>query len=268
MKAYKGFNKDMTCRGFRFEEGKEYHEENASLCNSGFHACENPLDCYNYYGVANSVFHEVEIDDLDEKRGEDSKVCGKTIKIGARLSAAKICEAHFEYVKSHTTHEVNAGDNEGASAGAYGSASAGASGSASAGAYGSASAGESGSASAGWKGSASAGESGSASAGESGSASAGWKGSASAGEYGSASAGESGKCVSGGSASVGKNGCAVAKGNGCKVRGGVGSVLIIAEENNNDYAIKEWKAVVVDGKNVKADTWYKLENGELVEVVP
>ena len=220
MKAYKGFNKDMTCRGFRFEEGKEYHEENASLCNSGFHACENPLDCYNYYGVANSVFHEVEIDDLDEKRGEDSKVCGKTIKIGARLSAAKICEAHFEYVKSHTTHEVNAGDNEGASAGAYGSASAGAS------------------------------------------------GSASAGEYGSASAGESGKCVSGGSASVGKNGCAVAKGNGCKVRGGVGSVLIIAEENNNDYAIKEWKAVVVDGKNVKADTWYKLENGELVEVVP
>ena len=244
MKAYKGFNKDMTCRGFRFEEGKEYHEENASLCNSGFHACENPLDCYNYYGVANSVFHEVEIDDLDEKRGEDSKVCGKTIKIGARLSAAKICEAHFEYVKSHTTHEVNAGDNEGASAGAYGSASAGASGSASAGAYGS------------------------ASAGESGSASAGWKGSASAGEYGSASAGESGKCVSGGSASVGKNGCAVAKGNGCKVRGGVGSVLIIAEENNNDYAIKEWKAVVVDGKNVKADTWYKLENGELVEVVP
>ena len=228
MKAYKGFNKDMTCRGFRFEEGKEYHEENASLCNSGFHACENPLDCYNYYGVANSVFHEVEIDDLDEKRGEDSKVCGKTIKIGARLSAAKICEAHFEYVKSHTTHEVNAGDNEGASAGAYGSASAGAS----------------------------------------GSASAGWKGSASAGEYGSASAGESGKCVSGGSASVGKNGCAVAKGNGCKVRGGVGSVLIIAEENNNDYAIKEWKAVVVDGKNVKADTWYKLENGELVEVVP
>ena len=212
MKAYKGFNKDMTCRGFRFEEGKEYHEENASLCNSGFHACENPLDCYNYYGVANSVFHEVEIDDLDEKRGEDSKVCGKTIKIGARLSVAKICEAHFEYVKSHTTHEVKAGDDEGASVGASGSASAGTS--------------------------------------------------------GSASAGEYGRCVSGGSASVGVNGCAVAKGNGCKVRGGVGSVLVIAEENNNDYAIKEWKAVVVDGKNVKADTWYKLENGKLVEVAP
>ena len=226
MKAYKGFNKDMTCRGFQFEEGKEYHEENASLCNSGFHACENPLDCYNYYGVANSVFHEVEIDDLDEKRGEDSKVCGKTIKIGARLSVAKICEAHFEYVKSHTTHEVKAGDNEGASAGAYGSASAG------------------------WKGSASAGE----------------YGSASAGAYGSASAGEYGRCVSGGSASVGVNGCAVAKGKGCKVRGGVGSVLVIAEEYNADYAIEEWKAVVVDGKNIKADTWYKLENGELVEV--
>lgn len=51
MKAYKGFNKDMTCREFQFEEGKTYEEEKAKLCECGFHACENPLDCYSYYFV-------------------------------------------------------------------------------------------------------------------------------------------------------------------------------------------------------------------------
>lgn len=58
----------------------------------------------------------------------------------------------------------------------------------------------------------------------------------------------------------------VARGNGVKVKGGLGAVLVIAEENSTDFDIKEWKAVVVDGEKVKADTWYKLEYGELVEV--
>ena len=49
IKSYKGFNKDMTCRGFQYEEGKEYEEEKADACHSGFHACEYPLDCLNYY---------------------------------------------------------------------------------------------------------------------------------------------------------------------------------------------------------------------------
>ena len=50
------------------------------------------------------------------------------------------------------------------------------------------------------------------------------------------------------------------------MRGGLGAILVIAEENNNSYDIKEWKAVVVDGKDIKADTWYCLKNGEFVEV--
>ena len=48
MKAYKGFNRDMTCRDFQYEEGKEYHEATANLCNAGFHACERPLDCLGH----------------------------------------------------------------------------------------------------------------------------------------------------------------------------------------------------------------------------
>lgn len=106
MKAYKGFNKDMTCRGFQFEEGKTYQEDTANLCESGFHACQNPLDCFRYYAPADSVYHEVELDEVDEMRSEDdSKRCGKIIRIGAKLDIAKICQLHFDFVKANTTNE-------------------------------------------------------------------------------------------------------------------------------------------------------------------
>ena len=57
----------------------------------------------------------------------------------------------------------------------------------------------------------------------------------------------------------------VARGNNVRVRGGMGAILVIAEENEDNYNIASWKAVVVDGVNVKPDTWYELQNGELVE---
>lgn len=104
MKAYKGFNKDLTCRGFQYKEGETYHAEKAELCEEGFHACENPLDCFGYYEPGKAVYHEVEVDELAEGKGADSKVCGKTIKIGAALDVAGICKAHFEYVNSKTTN--------------------------------------------------------------------------------------------------------------------------------------------------------------------
>jgi len=49
-------------------------------------------------------------------------------------------------------------------------------------------------------------------------------------------------------------------------KGGIGAILVIAVENERDCSVKEWKAAVVDGTKLKADTWYKLENGEFVEV--
>lgn len=59
MKTFKGFNKDMTCIGFQYEEGKSYEEKEAIACKSGFHACEYPLDCFNYYSPNESVYHVV-----------------------------------------------------------------------------------------------------------------------------------------------------------------------------------------------------------------
>lgn len=135
MKAYKGFNKDMTCRGFQYEIGKEYETDAADLCRIGFHACENPLDCFSHYAPATSRYCEVEIEDNGQRSPEDSKVVGKKIKIGAELSTEQICKLHFEYVRSRCAPAKTnaAGDRESASAGRYGSASAGKFGSASAG---------------------------------------------------------------------------------------------------------------------------------------
>ena len=164
MKAYKGFNKDMTCRGFQYEIGKEYETDAADLCRIGFHACENPLDCFSHYAPATSRYCEVEIEDNGQRSPEDSKVVGKKIKIGAELSTEQICKLHFEYVRSRCDPAKTnaAGDRESASAGEYGSASAGKFGSASAGWYGSASAGDYGVSAS--RGSSSAGENGVAAA--------------------------------------------------------------------------------------------------------
>lgn len=87
---------------------------------------------------------------------------------------------------------------------------------------------------------------------------------ATAGYCGAATAGECGAATSRGKSSTGENGLSVARGNGVKAKGGIGSILVIAEEENS-CKISNWKAVVVDGVNIKADTWYMLKDGELIE---
>ena len=99
-----------------------------------------------------------------------------------------------------------------------------------------------------------------------GAATAGEYGAATAGYRGAATAGECGAATSRGKSSTGNCGLSVARGNNVKVKGGLNAILVIAEENDDNFEIKDWKAVVVDGEKVKADTWYKLVNGELVEV--
>lgn len=86
------------------------------------------------------------------------------------------------------------------------------------------------------------------------------------GYRGAATAGDCGAATARGKASTGYNGLSVARGENVQVKGGIGAILVIAEERDDTYDIVDWKAVVVDGEVVKADTWYRLENGELVEV--
>ena len=194
IKAYKGFNKDMTCNGFQYQEGQEYHHDGeVKACDSGFHACEAPIDCFNYYAPGQSVFHEVELGGETSRDTDDTKIAASRIKIGAKINVAGICKAQFEFVRSRCTNEHNAEEGKPATAGYKGAA------------------------------------------------------------------------TSRGKSSTGKNGLSVARGNDVRVRGGLGAIIVIAEENAGNYDIKAWKAAVVDGERIKADTWYKLENGEFVE---
>lgn len=96
-------------------------------------------------------------------------------------------------------------------------------------------------------------------------ATAGYCGAATAGYRGAATAGDYGAATSRGSVTVGANGAGLVRSNDVKIRGGLGAILVIAEEKENSYDLTHWKTVVVDGETVKADTWYKLVDGELVE---
>ena len=112
---------------------------------------------------------------------------------------------------------------------------------------------------------ATAGYCGAATAGYRGAATAGDSGAATAGDSGAATAGDYGAATSRGSVTVGANGAGLVRSNDVKIRGGLGAILVIAEEKENSYDLTHWKTVVVDGETVKADTWYKLVDGELVE---
>ena len=313
VKAYKGFDKDLKCRGRQYTEGVEDHVSDvARLCKEGVHACERPLDVFEYYDPADSVYHEVELAGVLDEHKEGSKICGTDIKVKGKLDIAGLVKAQIEYTKFHCTNEhtagnrgtatagnhgiatagnrgaasagefgaatagefgaatagyrgaATAGDRGAATAGYCGTASAGYGGAASAGEFGAATAGYCGTASAGNRGAASAGEFGAATAGESGAATAGYYGAASAGDRGAASAGDRGAATSRGKSSVGKNGIACSRSENARVKGGMGAVLVCAQENKYDCDIKTWAAGVVDGVTILPDVWYKADNGKLV----
>ena len=223
IKTYKGFNKDMTCRGFQYEEGKEYEEESVEVCDHGFHACEYPLNCLNYYSPNESVYHEVEQSGEIQKHNDDTKVASTKIKIGAEISIASLVKAAIEYTVKRVNKDAESDEKKGASSAT------------------------------GYKGASSA-------TGTCGASSAtGYKGASSA-EY--------------------KDAVAVAWGYKSKAKGVLVAFLVFADweytgsEDNTGYdrnnqsawVLNGAKMVQVDGENIKPDTWYTIENGEIAEV--
>ena len=252
MKGYKGFSKDLKCYGgYQYEIGRTETTDNASLCHAGFHFCERPLDVFNHFDPANSRYCEIEAEDVSpETEKFDTKRVAKKLTVKGEIGIAGLVKAQIEYVKAHCTHEVK--DDGAATAGDSGAATAGYRGAATAGAWGAAT----------------AGDSGAATAGDSGAATAGYRGAATAGDSGAATAGAWGAATSRGSVTVGKEGCGLVRGTAgkIKIRGGMGAILVMCAEKKDSYGIVGWKAAVVDGETIKADTWYTLQNGEFVEV--
>ena len=97
MKCYKGFYKDLKCRGFQYEIGKEYEENAADICHKGFHACENPMDVFRYYNPADSRYCEVDLDTNEQTDG-DSKRVGKKIKIETEIGLSGLIQAGVKFI--------------------------------------------------------------------------------------------------------------------------------------------------------------------------
>ena len=216
MRAFKGFNKDLTCRGYQYEEGKEFHTERAECCDTGFHACEYPLDCFGYYDPAHSVYHEVELSGEMDKSGDNTKVCATDIKIGARLSIAGLVKMAIDFTMSKVNKEAGSDERHGF-ASATGNCGA--------------------------------------------SSATGYKGASSVSD---------------------PTGVAVAWGHEARAKGCKGAHLILSDwkyvgarysdgDYMDPYDKESWeltgaKMVVVDGENIKEDTYYRCIEGEIVEV--
>ena len=100
MKAFKGFDKDLKCRYYQFALGETFtHKGKVSLCNSGFHVVENPLDALSYYGLAQgNRYAEVEADGVSDQTEADSKRVCSTLKIGAELSLKSLIEFGIKFI--------------------------------------------------------------------------------------------------------------------------------------------------------------------------
>ena len=253
IKSYKGFNRDLTCRGKQYEVGKEYEEDRAQSCECGMHACEYPLDCFSYYDPAHSVYYEVEQSGDLSRRGDDSKVASTKMKIRAEINIAGMVKASINYIRERIKEEKGSDDYCGASSAT------------------------------GYKGASSAtGNYGASSAtGDYGASSAtGYKGASSAtGDYGASSA--TGNC--GASSATGYKGASSAKdpesiaiawGYKGRVSGVKGSFLVLADWEGDEseywkadtWKLKGAKMVRVDGEHIKENTWYTMRNGKIVEV--
>ena len=294
IKSYKAFDKNMQCRGFQYEVGKEYEMEgHIECCKSGFHACEYPWDVFDYYDMLESRFAEVEQSGTIDREEDTTKVCSSRIKIKAELKLADIINIGVEWLKDITSpSKVKTGgalnDNGNrkkqiCSSGYY--AKIGSSGYyakiGSSGDY--AQIGSSGySAQIGSSGDyAKIGSSGDyAKIGSSGYyAQIGSSGdSAQIGSSGySAQIGSSGDSAQIGSSgdyakidSTGEDSVIMCAGRNSMAKAKVGSWITLAEwdfsDEKNRYVPVCVKTEYVDGVKIKADTWYNLENGKFVEV--
>ena len=251
MKAYKGFDKELKCRDFQYEVGKEYEETKADLCSCGFHACENPLDVFNYYPPATSRYCEVEMDEVSPELRNDSKRCSKKIRIGVEIGIKGIVEAGVKFIMDkidwENAKETNTGDWSAATNTGNRSAAT----------------------NTGYQSAATnTGEQSAATNTGNQSAATNTGNRSAATNTGNQSAATN---TGNRSAAVveGKESVAIATGVESRAKGSLGCYIVLAEwyqDEAHDWHIKQIESAKVDGEKIKADTFYTLKNGEFVEV--
>ena len=284
MKAYKGFDKDLKCRDFQYEIGKEYEEKEAKACEKGFHACTNPLNVLQYYPPCyENRYCEVEQDGEFSENGNDSKVASTKIKIGNEISLEELIQAAMDKSGESENYSVNTDNhtvtentkncsialNEGyrsiaTNVGRYSLATTTRS----------------------FTVAANTGDYSAALSDGYRSIAANTGNCSAAISYGAdtvaINVGSESTAINKAvesvalnigdraAASVTKEGSiAIATGIQSKAKGGLGSAIVLVERttwNGDRYPINNIKAAIVDGEKIKADTWYTLKNGKFVEV--
>ena len=229
MNGYKGFDKNMKCLGFQFEIGKTFeHKGEVSLCKSGFHFCENPLDVLKYYGPATSVYAEVEGDgDGPESNKKDTKVVVKKLTITASISLRAMILAGVSSFIKKAKAEAKPTSGYSSPAATSGNSSP----AATSGDYSHAA----------------------TSGNSSHAATSGYSShAATSGDYSHA-------------ATKGKNSIAAAIGRDSRAKGTIGNWIVLAEYDDDGNVLMV-KTANVDGDKIKDDVFYTLKGGEFVEV--
>ena len=239
-KGFKAFDPGLICRGKQYAENTDYEEADGAICGKGMmHYCVNPFDTLNFYDLVgeNGKFSDfAEVEALDPPvSGSDGTFAAKKLHIGAKLSFAGFVKACIDYTKEQTIDnmpksEIGTGDSaQIGSSGDYAKIG-------SSGYY------------------AKIGSSGdSAQIGSSGN---------------SAQIGSSGNYAK--INSTGEDSVICCAGSGSVVKAKAGSWITLAEWEYSDekgrFAPRCVKTEYVDGEKIKADTWYRLKNGEFEEV--
>ena len=240
MKCFKGFDKDLKCRDFQYEIGKEYTEEKANICNYGFHACEFPMDVFGYYPPSDSRYCEVDLEANDQKSSDDSKRVGKKISVKAEIGIAGIIKAGVEYIKEQVNWEDDKTTNTGYRSAATNTGN----------------------------------QSVATNTGnQSVATNTGYRSAATNTGYRSAATntGDLSVATNTGNRSAaiveGKESIALVTGIKSKAKGKIGCFIVLAEwkEINYEYHIVDVKSAKVDGENIKEDTFYTLKDGKFVE---
>ena len=229
MKGYKGFRKGLICKDKQYAENTIFEELEANICVNGMHFCKNPMDVLDYYPLIDNngeMCEFSEVEALDETFTNDGKkYCTKKLKIGARLSLEKFIRASFDVTYRQVKEEV---ENVSDKEKRGNNAKL-------------------------------AGGDGAKLAGGDWATLAGGDWATLAGGYLATLAGGDNATLAGREHSI------MVAGNGTKAKGGIGS-LIVMVERNNEGKIVNYKAIQIDGDKYKEDTWYRLEDGEIKEV--
>ena len=117
IKGYKGFDKDLKCRDFQYEVGKEYSTEKAVACNTGFHYCENPMDVLGFYAPCDDTgnlnrFCEVE-GSGDFDKSESYTTCCTHLKVKAEIGLQGLIKAGVKFILDRVKWEDNKQSNTG-----------------------------------------------------------------------------------------------------------------------------------------------------------